>query len=308
MLLKGAVLAGAPFFEPGLRPIGDVDVLVEPDHARAATRILEESGWLAWRRHGERDLLLAHGLDLQKPPHGALDLHWYLLGGVLLGRRRPGSLAARAADDVGDTDDGRAVGGGPAASRLRARPAVESRARRTLGRRRRSDHSDERRAARLGCRRRRSGASTARPADDARPACGSRTRARRCAAGGDRDAGTAAASWRERLECRFKGRPVVERGRPVRDLDGVASKRGRRPEPPGSHRRPGRGSWQRRLASLHRLRSSGDFAAHAWTRARAVVQSCAAARGIDADADGRAPVIRSIQRATTKSSRSRCRL
>ncbi len=79
MLLKGAVLANRPYGEPGLRPIGDVDVLVEPGHARAATRILEESGWVAWRKHSERDLLLAHGLDLWKPPHGALDVHWYLL-------------------------------------------------------------------------------------------------------------------------------------------------------------------------------------------------------------------------------------
>jgi hypothetical protein len=79
MLLKGAVLASPPYGEPGLRPIGDVDVLVKPGHARAATRLLEESGWLAWRRHSDRDLLLAHGLDLRKPPVGALDVHWYLL-------------------------------------------------------------------------------------------------------------------------------------------------------------------------------------------------------------------------------------
>ena len=79
MLLKGAVLGRPPYREPGLRPIGDVDVLVEPAHARAATRILEEAGWLAWRRHSDRDLLLAHGLDLRKPPAGALDVHWYLL-------------------------------------------------------------------------------------------------------------------------------------------------------------------------------------------------------------------------------------
>jgi len=59
MLLKGAVLAAAPYFEPGLRPIGDVDLLVEPVRARAAMRILEESGWVAWRKHNERDLLLA---------------------------------------------------------------------------------------------------------------------------------------------------------------------------------------------------------------------------------------------------------
>jgi|KBSMisStaDraftv2_1062788.scaffolds.fasta_scaffold37288_3 hypothetical protein len=79
MLLKGAVLASPPYNEPGLRPIGDVDVLVEPVHARDATRVLEESGWLAWRRHSDQDLLLAHGLDLRKPPAGALDVHWYLL-------------------------------------------------------------------------------------------------------------------------------------------------------------------------------------------------------------------------------------
>ena len=79
MLLKGAVLASPLYNEPGLRSIGDVDVLVDPGDARAAMRILEESGWVAWRKHSERDLLLAHGLGLWKPPHGALDVHWYLL-------------------------------------------------------------------------------------------------------------------------------------------------------------------------------------------------------------------------------------
>ena len=79
MLLKGAVLANPVYNEPGLRPIGDVDVLVEPGQAREATRILEGLGWVAWRGYSERDLLLAHGLDLRKPPHGALDVHWYLL-------------------------------------------------------------------------------------------------------------------------------------------------------------------------------------------------------------------------------------
>ena len=79
MLLKGAALAQHIYKEPGLRPIGDVDVLVELTHARSATRILEERGWVAWRGYSERDFLLAHGLDLRKPPDGALDVHWYLL-------------------------------------------------------------------------------------------------------------------------------------------------------------------------------------------------------------------------------------
>ena len=79
MLLKGAVLANLPYGEPGLRPMGDVDVLVDPVHAREAARIVEELGWVVWRGPGERDLLLGHSLDMWKPPHGALDLHWYSL-------------------------------------------------------------------------------------------------------------------------------------------------------------------------------------------------------------------------------------
>ena len=227
MLLKGAVLASPPYFEPGLRPIGDVDVLVEPVHARAAMRILEESGWVAWRRHSERDLLLAHGLDLRKPPHGALDVHWYLLAECCWEGADRG-LWQRAQPMTSVTfDDGRSGAGGPAVSHLRTRSAVESRAFRTLGRRRRSHHSDRRRAARLGCRRERSGAATARPADDARPACGSRARARRCSAGGDRNAGAAADILARSARVPLQGPARSERGRPVRDLDRVASKRRR---------------------------------------------------------------------------------
>jgi hypothetical protein len=79
MLLKGAALVLTSCDAPGIRPIGDVDVLIEPEHARTAKRIVEQLGWVAWRGYSERDFQLAHGLNLQKPPHGALDLHWYLL-------------------------------------------------------------------------------------------------------------------------------------------------------------------------------------------------------------------------------------
>jgi hypothetical protein len=79
MLLKGAALSEHIYREPGLRPIGDVDVLIDPSQARSAMRILEDQGWIAWRGYGERDVLLAHGLDLRRPPEGAFDLHWYLL-------------------------------------------------------------------------------------------------------------------------------------------------------------------------------------------------------------------------------------
>jgi hypothetical protein len=97
IVLKGAALTNTVYDVPGLRPIGDVDVLVEAEHRGTAQRIVADLGWQPLRRTSPRDLLLAHGLDLRKPPHGALDVHWYLLhecswpsvDRALWGRARP---------------------------------------------------------------------------------------------------------------------------------------------------------------------------------------------------------------------------
>ena len=114
------------------------------------------------------------------------------------------------------------------------------------------------------------------------------------------------ASWRDRLECRFKGRPVVSAGglfviwTAWRRSASAARADGRQPPP-----------WTRFLTAALGVATPaaliGRFAAHAWTRARAVVHRPPPPRGIDADADGRAPVIRPVQRTTTKSSPNRCR-
>lgn len=79
VLLKGAALVLTSSDAPGLRPIGDVDVLIRIADVPTARRVLDGLGWSAFRHVNERDLLLCHGVDLVKPPHGALDVHWYLL-------------------------------------------------------------------------------------------------------------------------------------------------------------------------------------------------------------------------------------
>lgn len=79
ILLKGAALVATVYEAPGLRPIGDVDVLVESDQAGKAHSVLSALGWRPIRRVNREDLPLCHALNFQKPPRGALDLHWHLL-------------------------------------------------------------------------------------------------------------------------------------------------------------------------------------------------------------------------------------
>ena len=79
MLLKGAAAALTLYEAPGLRPIGDVDVLVPIADAARCRALLADAGWRPFRHAAERDLPFCHGIDLVKPPYGRLDLHWYLL-------------------------------------------------------------------------------------------------------------------------------------------------------------------------------------------------------------------------------------
>src|SRR5262249_34941377 len=78
MLLQGAPLAFCVFETPGLRPLGDIDLLVKPADATAASDILHELGWKPSRPERPRGLMCLHGLDYRHMD-GAIDLHWYLL-------------------------------------------------------------------------------------------------------------------------------------------------------------------------------------------------------------------------------------
>ncbi|MGK2950557.1 MAG: nucleotidyltransferase family protein [Acidimicrobiales bacterium] len=85
LFLKGVPLALAYYGDLGLRPMGDVDVLVPRADAPRALDTLEALGWCdvgdiprsqLWRTH--------HGSGLRHPDGGDLDLHWHLGTPLLL--------------------------------------------------------------------------------------------------------------------------------------------------------------------------------------------------------------------------------
>jgi Uncharacterised nucleotidyltransferase len=83
MLLKGMALTTALPEQMPLRPMGDVDILVYPEHAHAAMDVLNELGW--WPYYGTiqyaksriTEELESYGFE--HGPHLYLDLHWYML-------------------------------------------------------------------------------------------------------------------------------------------------------------------------------------------------------------------------------------
>jgi hypothetical protein len=80
LLLKGAALATAVYERSGLRPIGDVDVLVPAHQAAAARAFLHARGWRPILRVAESSLAFRHGLGYTNGSGLDLDLHWAALG------------------------------------------------------------------------------------------------------------------------------------------------------------------------------------------------------------------------------------
>lgn len=85
LLLKGAALALLYYPDPGLRPMGDLDVLVPEAQALQALRLLESQGWKekgknAGRfRFRESDLGFLHSLSLFHRDGREIDVHWHVL-------------------------------------------------------------------------------------------------------------------------------------------------------------------------------------------------------------------------------------
>lgn len=78
MLLKGAALAETVYREPGLRPMGDVDILVPDDDAERAHRALQDMGHVALSAHPEQH---HHHLPPLETPDGLVifELHRSLM-------------------------------------------------------------------------------------------------------------------------------------------------------------------------------------------------------------------------------------
>ena len=90
LVLKGVPLTVAYYGDVGARPMGDVDLLVRPEQAVAAFRILESQGYdtvsirspdaSRWEREGDDGWYrrLRHARAYSRGPLDGIDLHWTL--------------------------------------------------------------------------------------------------------------------------------------------------------------------------------------------------------------------------------------
>lgn len=85
MALKGMALTLAYYRDDGLRPMGDVDLMVHYQDAPAAMEVLYRHGWRSSDRKGAPAVFIALALKYQHAHHllyptgEVLDLHWNLL-------------------------------------------------------------------------------------------------------------------------------------------------------------------------------------------------------------------------------------
>ena len=78
LILKGAALALQVYPQPGLRPMGDLDILVKDSNVSRAIDLLESLGYRPKAPLGERRRRLVHGENFYGGPFGEADLHWHL--------------------------------------------------------------------------------------------------------------------------------------------------------------------------------------------------------------------------------------
>jgi Uncharacterised nucleotidyltransferase len=83
VFLKGIALANAYYPNPGLRPMDDLDILVEPGQVSAALVALAAGGWATAIERPEMVLRTVHGVELISSADQRLDLHAHLLQGSL---------------------------------------------------------------------------------------------------------------------------------------------------------------------------------------------------------------------------------
>jgi hypothetical protein len=79
ILLKGAALALHFYVDAGLRPMSDVDILVRPEKAKLAIKLLHEAGWKTNYESPESLLPYQHSVDFSDGRGHRLDLHWKVL-------------------------------------------------------------------------------------------------------------------------------------------------------------------------------------------------------------------------------------
>lgn len=79
IMLKGVALALRFYRDAGLRPMSDVDILVRPQDAKPAIRILHEAGWKTVYKSPEVLIPYQHSVEFSDGQGHSLDLHWKVL-------------------------------------------------------------------------------------------------------------------------------------------------------------------------------------------------------------------------------------
>jgi hypothetical protein len=79
LCLKGAAMVALYYRDPGLRHMEDIDVLVRPQQALDAIRLLEKSGWQSRGQYGEAWLTYEHAAEFTDNANRNLDLHWRVM-------------------------------------------------------------------------------------------------------------------------------------------------------------------------------------------------------------------------------------
>jgi hypothetical protein len=79
MVLKGAALLLLYYRNYGLRPMGDIDVLVHVEQAGDAVDLMMKSGWIPGLADPHKYISLSHAIPFESPTaHEAVDLHWHV--------------------------------------------------------------------------------------------------------------------------------------------------------------------------------------------------------------------------------------
>jgi putative nucleotidyltransferase-like protein len=79
LLLKGAALVATIYPSPGLRPMGDLDLLVPVQLGQRALAVAQSNRWASRYQLTPHFLSMRHAVDLVSPGHQHCDLHWRLL-------------------------------------------------------------------------------------------------------------------------------------------------------------------------------------------------------------------------------------
>ena len=79
LLIKGAALQRAYYGSAAVRPMSDLDIVVQPAQALAARAVLEGLGWFANETAREEDTVYRHSMMFRDGEGHELDLHWHLM-------------------------------------------------------------------------------------------------------------------------------------------------------------------------------------------------------------------------------------